>query len=279
MPTRNVPSRTLLATLAAGLLLPLVGCGDSSSPAATPRDPGPSSASAAPAGHLTPNQEVRRAVARALNGRSATFGGDLDLKDHSLRLSGSVDLRAHRYEITATGYVPGDSRNGVQLFHSPTLSLSRGVAGGAGCWWPMASTYATYRRKLPPQIQVMRSARATSRRGGVLHGSVAAVPLFEVLGSTRSLAAMGVHPTRGGRVSGTFSIYPGGGLSFRTTWARALASAGAYRNWHGEDFWTVDVAGSGSSPLASPRATQIIDVPSTDPAWRATLDACSARMN
>ena len=115
---------------------------------------------------------------------------------------------------------------GTEVFSSPSLLVQRPVGSATGCWSPGAAAAARFDQPVVQEVAVLRSARATRRRQGLLTGSLSAAALLGLLGSDEQLRSHGLDPTTDARVPATFAL-DADALVVTTGWGSLAAAAGA----------------------------------------------------
>jgi hypothetical protein len=122
---------------------------------------------------------------------------------------------------------------------------------------------------------VLRSARVTGVSGlGVLHGTVAARPLLQMLGSDETLHREGLEAPTAMTSAAQFAFVPNGikvTVDVATT-IRALGQSPKDGSWT----WEINVVPLPKAVPAIP-STRVIRVGRNEPGWASALQHCTAQ--
>lgn len=195
-----------------------------------------------------------RILAAQLEGlrKAKVLAVDEDLQTGRQEVEVRLALGAHGSVVDATTLPIGSgSGPGYEVFRSPNTLLQRPAGTAGSCWSVGGPEAGRYDVPVAPEVAVLQSVRATSVRGGVLHGVVSARALLGLLGTPAELRNRGLDPATDADVPATFST-SADSLEVMTAWSSLRRLAGAEHGATGT--WTVRYRAFGAAGPSAPAA-------------------------
>ena len=208
---------------------------------------------------------------------SSVVSADEDLVVDGTETATRLGWKDRGAVVGASVLTIGTSRPGVAVFRSPRAFVSRATGSGERCWAAAEPSSARYDRPTVPEIDLLKSARATRGNGSLITGSVSARAALRLLGTDEDLRRRALLPPDGVRVPAGFGTTDPG-LSVTLRWSDLVAAAGGSSRHDRHGTWMLRFLPDGTAGPAAPPAAQVVSLPRSDPSFGSALRACNARL-